>query len=201
MKRVLVATANPGKLREFAAALGRAGIEVVGLEALRDRGEVAETGRTFEENARIKAEAYSRRTELPVLADDSGIEVDHLEGAPGVLSARLGGPGLTDEDRRRVLLEKLTGVPPEKRGARFRCVLAVARRGKTIATFEGVVEGRIAERARGAGGFGYDPIFFHERIGRTFGEIVPGEKEALSHRGQAIRAFLRAVEEGGLELD
>lgn len=202
MRRLLVATSNPGKLREFARALeGAAGIEVVGLGALADRSEVPETGGTFEENARIKAEAYSRRTELPVLADDSGIEVDALGGAPGVLSARLGGPGASDEERCRILLEWLRDVPPERRRARFRCVLVLAQRGRTVATFEGVVEGRIAERLRGEGGFGYDPVFFHEGIGKTFGELAPEEKEAISHRGAAIRAFLAAFEEGRVRLD
>lgn len=200
MSRLLVATSNPGKLREFARALERARIEVVGLDALADPSEVPETGGTFEENARIKAEAYSRRTDLPVLADDSGIEVDALGGAPGVLSARLGGPGVSDEERCRILLGRLRGVPPERRGARFRCVLVLAQGGRAVATFEGVVEGRIAERPRGKGGFGYDPVFFHEGTGRTFGELAPEEKEAVSHRGAAIRAFLSALEDGRVKL-
>ncbi len=196
MRKLLVATSNPGKLREFARALEGAGIEVVGLEALDDPSEVPETGSTFEENARIKAEAYSRRTDLPVLADDSGLEVEALGGAPGVLSARLGGPGVSDEQRCRILLERLQDVPAERRRARFRCVLVLAQGGRAVASFEGVVEGRIAEEPRGRGGFGYDPVFFHEGVGRTFGELAPGEKEAVSHRGAAIRAFLAALEQG-----
>jgi XTP/dITP diphosphohydrolase len=201
VRRLLVATSNPGKLREFARALSGAGIEVVGLDVLADPSEVPETGASFEENARIKAEAYSRRTELPVLADDSGIEVEALGGAPGVASARFGGEGLTDEKRYRILLEKLRGVPEEKRRARFRSVLVLARRGRAVASFEGVVEGTIADRPRGSGGFGYDPVFLHEASGKTFGEMTAEEKQAVSHRGRAIRAFLEALESGRIRLD
>ncbi len=186
-KRLVVATRNEGKLREFAAALSRHGIEVVGLEALADRTEVRETGATFEENARLKAEAYSRRTDLPVLADDSGLEVDALEGRPGVLSARLGGPAMSDAARCKAILKGLVDVPDEARTARFRCVLALARAGKTIAVVEGTVEGKILRELRGSGGFGYDPIFFHPPSGKTFAEMTPEEKGRVSHRGEAIR--------------
>jgi XTP/dITP diphosphohydrolase len=198
--RILVATGNPGKLAEFSAALGPLGFEVVGLDALDDRTEVEETGETFEENARLKAEGYSTRTGLPVLADDSGLEVDALDGEPGVRSARYGGPDVDDRKRYELVLERLRGVAPADRTARFRCVLALARAGRTVAVFEGVVAGRITDEPRGEGGFGYDPVFFHERIGRTFGEIGRKEKEALSHRGQAIRRFVEAVRQGRVEL-
>jgi XTP/dITP diphosphohydrolase len=201
LSRILVATANPGKLREFEAALAAAGIEAVGLAALSDPAPVEETGATFEENARIKAEAYSQRTDLPVLADDSGLEVDALNGEPGVLSARYGGPGLSDGDRVRVVVRKLAGVPKSQRAGRFRCVLAVARAGKVLGTFEGVVEGRILDEPRGKGGFGYDPIFFHEGVGWAFGELSLEEKQALSHRGKAIRSFLDAVRSETLALE
>jgi XTP/dITP diphosphohydrolase len=194
--RLIVATANQGKLREFAGALKPAGIEVHGLEALSDRAPVEETGTTFEQNARIKAEAYSQRSDWPVLADDSGLEVEALGGEPGVHSARYGGAGLDDAARCALVLKKMKDVPPGHRGARFRCVLAVAERGKTVAVFEGSVEGRILEEPRGSNGFGYDPIFFHEGAGRTFAELTREEKEALSHRGQAIRKLLQAVRAG-----
>lgn len=199
--RIVLATGNVGKLAEIKAALAQVGIEVAGLEALDDRSEVEETGSTFEENARLKAETYSRRTQLPVLADDSGIEVDALDGAPGVRSARYGGPTLDDPARNRVLLENLRGVPRERRGARFRCVLAVAHRGRVLRTFEGVVEGRIAEEPRGEHGFGYDPVFFHEGIGTTFGMISREEKQKLSHRGQAVRELVEALRSGRLRLE
>ena len=196
MKRLLVATMNPGKVRELAAALAPSGIELFGLDHLDDRGEVEETGATFEENAKLKAEGYSLRTELPVVADDSGIEVDALGGEPGVRSARYGGAGLDDTDRYLKLLEALRGVPDERRTARFRCVLAVARAGRTLATFEGVVEGRILHEPRGENGFGYDPLFFHPESGRGFAELTTAEKQRYSHRGQAIAALLRAIDGG-----
>jgi len=199
MKRLLVASSSAGKLRELGHALARSGIEVVGLETLPDPTPVEETSRTFEENARLKAEAFSSRTDLPVLADDSGIEVDALGGAPGVESARFGGPGLDDQARNRLLLRRLREAgarEPEQRTARFRCVLAVARAGRILATFDGVVEGRILEEPRGDNGFGYDPLFFHAPSGCTTAELSTAEKQAVSHRGRAIAAFLSALEGG-----
>jgi XTP/dITP diphosphohydrolase len=193
VSRLVVATLNPGKLREFAAALAAAGIEVAGLDALGDRAPVEETGATFEENARIKAEGYSARTALPVVADDSGLEVDALGGEPGVRSARYGGEGLDDAGRCRLVLERLRGVPEVERAARFRCFLAVARAGRTLAVFEGAAEGRILDEPRGVNGFGYDPIFFHRGVGRAFAELTRDEKAALSHRGEAIRKLVAAV--------
>jgi XTP/dITP diphosphohydrolase len=197
MKRLLIATNNPGKIREIAEALRPTGIEVVGMDQLEDRTEVEETGTTFEANARLKAEEYSRRTDLPVLADDSGIEVDALGGEPGVHSARYGGPELDDPGRCRLLLENLSEVSvPEQRTARFRCVLALAWRGKTVATFEGVVEGRILEEPRGENGFGYDPVFFHPPSGCTTAQLTTAEKQRISHRGKAIEALIEAIRAG-----
>jgi XTP/dITP diphosphohydrolase len=197
MKRVLVATGNPGKIRELAQALGPTGIEVVGMDHLDDRTEVEETGTTFEENARLKAEQYSLRTDLPVLADDSGIEVDALNGEPGVRSARYGGPALDDPGRCRYLLEQIAEVTdPEARTARFRCVLALARAGRTRAVFEGVVEGRLLTGPRGENGFGYDPIFFHPPSGCTTAQLTTAEKQRISHRGQAIEALIEAIRAG-----
>jgi XTP/dITP diphosphohydrolase len=187
MPAIVVATGNPGKIRECAAVLTPLGLTVLDLSALDDRTEVEETGSTFEENARLKAEGYSRRTPHLVLADDSGLEVDALGGAPGVLSARYGGPGLTDRERCDALLGALAHVEDGARGARFRCVLALARDGRTLATFDGVVEGEILRAPRGGGGFGYDPVFFHPPSGRAFAELTLAEKERVSHRGQALR--------------
>jgi XTP/dITP diphosphohydrolase len=204
MKRVLVATTNQGKLAEFREALSETqAIDVVGLEALTDRSEVEESGTNFEDNARLKAAAYSLRTDLPVLAEDSGLEVDALDGAPGVHSARYGGSGLDDAGRNRNLLEALANVGAEaeaQRSARFRCVLAVAKNGSTLATFSGTIEGRIAHAPRGANGFGYDPLFFHPPSARTTAELTIEEKRRVSHRGQAIAAFLQALRTGDTRL-
>lgn len=193
MPAIVVATGNPGKVREIAAALAPTGFEVYGLEALADATPVAETGATFEENARIKAEGYSRRTPHTVLADDSGLEVDALHGAPGVLSARYGGPMLRDPERCAVLLKALLDTPNPERTARFRCVLALARDGRTIATFDGVVEGTILRMPRGDNGFGYDPIFFHAPSKRAFAELTLEEKQKVSHRGQALRKLVAGI--------
>ncbi len=193
MPAIVVATGNRGKVRELADALAPTGYEVHGLEAIADTTPVEETGATFEENARIKAEAYSRRTPHLVLADDSGLEVDALRGAPGVLSARYGGPALSDRERCDAILKALIDTPEAGRTARFRCVLAIARNGRTIATFDGTVEGEILREPRGANGFGYDPIFFHAAAGRAFAELTLDEKQRVSHRGQARRKLVLAL--------
>jgi len=198
MPRLVVATGNEGKVAELRAALSDHGFSVQGLESLHDQTPVEETGKTFEENARLKAEQYSLRTPEWVLADDSGLEVDALDGAPGIYSARYGSPTLSDPARCKAILKGLTFTPDEARTARFRCVLAVARHGKTLATFDGVVEGTILREMRGDNGFGYDPIFFHPPSGRGFGELTREEKEKVSHRGEAIRKFLAAVAGGAL---
>jgi XTP/dITP diphosphohydrolase len=187
VKTLVVATGNPGKIKECAAFLSPSGFTVLGLDALTDKTPVEETGSTFEANARLKAEGYSLRTPHLVLADDSGLEVDALGGAPGVLSARYGGPGLTDPERCTALLAALAETPDDRRTARFRCVLALAKAGTTLATHEGVVEGTILRAPRGGQGFGYDPIFFHAPSGCAFAELSVGEKERVSHRGNALR--------------
>ena len=147
-----------------------------------------ETAETYEGNALLKARAAVGRGAEVVLADDSGLEVDALGGAPGVRSARFGGPKLDDAGRTALLLERLRGVPPERRTARFRCVIALVDRAGAARTVEGVVEGRIAEAPRGHGGFGYDPVFFHSGLDRTFGELSDAEKARVSHRALAARA-------------
>jgi len=190
MTRVVAATGNEGKLKEIRAALAPAHIEVLGMDALSDETAIEETGKTFEENARLKAEGYSLRTEEIVLADDSGLEVDALEGAPGIYSARYGSPTLSDPARCRAILKALTDTSDADRGAQFVCVLAIAKGGKTLATFRGEVRGTILREMRGDGGFGYDPIFFYPPLNRAFGEISRDEKEKVSHRGQALRRAL-----------
>ncbi len=190
-----MATSNPGKLRDFGGAAALHGIEVVPVPDFDRVPAVVEDGSSFEENARKKAEYYSQLApgEL-VLADDSGLEVDALGGEPGVRSARYAGENAhgnsSDEANNARLLRELQGLPAQQRSARFVCVIAAARDGKTIQTFRGEVEGVILEASRGTGGFGYDPLFYLPSIGRTFAELEPKEKSGFSHRGEAFRKFL-----------
>jgi len=201
-RKVLVATSNPGKLRDFAGAASSFGIELGGIPHFSSLPEVVEDGSTFEENARKKAESYSLAApgEL-VLADDSGLEIDALGGAPGVRSARYAAEELRAADRTAIdaannakVLRELKEVPGAKRTARFICVLAAARDGRTLATFRGTAEGAILDAPRGTNGFGYDPLFFFSQIGRTFAELSAEEKAQHSHRGAAFRAFLEWYE-------
>ncbi len=186
---LLIATHNPGKVREYRELLRDLPVRLTFLDEVGIDDEVPETGRTFEENAVQKALAYARRSGLLTLADDSGLEVDALGGAPGVHSARYAGPHATDEDRIRKLLDALRGVPPERRTARFRCVIAVATPEGDLITAEGRVEGRIAEAPRGHHGFGYDPVFYLPDLGKTMAELPPEEKNRLSHRARAAEAI------------
>ncbi len=204
--RLLVATNNAGKLREYRELLRDLPVDLVSPAELGLVLEVDENGRTFADNARLKAEAFAAASGLPVLADDSGLEVDLLAGGPGVHSARYGGPGLTEEARYRKLLERLAFVPWEERGARFRCVIALAgdqvespQGDSTIASThpvlfaEGRCEGFVTEEPRGANGFGYDPVFFVPEYGLTMAELPSEAKNRISHRAQAalrIRAVL-----------
>ena len=185
--KLLLATNNPGKAAEYRALLEGCGWELVTPRDLGLHLEVEEAGGDYAENARIKAEAFAKASGLLALADDSGIEVDALGGAPGPLSARFGGDDISDEQRVALLLERLAGVPPEKRSARFRCLIAVARPEGEVSLFEGQCEGRIAEEPRGEGGFGYDPVFLLPERGLTLAELPPEEKNAVSHRGRAAR--------------
>jgi XTP/dITP diphosphohydrolase len=187
--RLLVATNNPGKVREFEELLGGLSLEVTFPEQEGLVLEVVESGQTFEENARIKAVAHARAANLLTLADDSGLEVDALDGAPGVRSARYAGPGASDSDRYRMLLEALADVPAGQRSARFRCVVALAQPDGTTYTVDGTCEGEIGFEARGEHGFGYDPIFVVAGYGgRTMAELPPDLKNQISHRGRAVLA-------------
>jgi XTP/dITP diphosphohydrolase len=189
--KVWCATGNPGKLREFRLAGEVLGIDIEPLAGIKSLVAPEETGATFEENARLKAEYYSRFAPGPLFADDSGLEVDALGGAPGVYSARYAGPSATDEANNRLLLERLDGN--SNRAARFVCAIALAKGGQAVRTFRGVVEGEILTAPRGPGGFGYDPLFYYPPFGCSFGEVEGEKKFAVSHRGNALRALLEAL--------
>ncbi len=192
--KILIATRNEGKRREYVALLATPGVgleqaEWITLDEAGIEAEVEETGGTFEENARLKAAAYARLSGLLTLADDSGLEVDALGGAPGVQSARYAGPGASDSDRYLKLLQVLDGVPPEERGARFVCVVAVCTPDGEMHTAEGRIEGRIAYESRGTHGFGYDPIFYIPGLRMTLAEAGSEIKNRLSHRALALEAI------------
>jgi XTP/dITP diphosphohydrolase len=189
--KLYCATTNPGKLREFRQAIERFGgsrIELDPVPGLQAIEPCEESGSTFEENAVQKAVYYSRWAPGPVFADDSGLEVRALGGAPGVYSARYAGPAAADEDNNRLLLERLSGV--EDRTAQFVCVAALADRGALLASFRGTVEGRILDAPRGSNGFGYDPLFFYPPFGCTFGEASAERKLTVSHRSRALEQLL-----------
>ena len=189
--KVVLASSNPGKLSELRALLKPAGLQVVPQDALGVEPP-EETGVTFVENALIKARAACAATGLPALADDSGVVVDALGGAPGVRSARYAGEGASDADNLARLLEALAGVDPPERGAAFVCAIVYLRHAQDPCPIvcEGVWRGRILDAPRGDGGFGYDPVFFVETLGRTAAELSRAEKNAASHRGQALSQLL-----------
>lgn len=196
-RRLLVATRSTHKLRELRELLDLRNAELVSLDTLGIEGDPVEDGASFETNAAIKARFGLRASGLPTLADDSGIEVDALDGGPGVWTRRFAGEDATDEANNAKLLEALAGLPPERRGARYVCVLALAlpdvagpRGGVRVVATRGTCRGRIATRPRGSGGFGYDPIFepaSEPPGGRTLGLWTPAEKHAISHRARAAR--------------
>jgi XTP/dITP diphosphohydrolase len=198
MTTIFVATSNPGKLRDFAGAAATHQVQIKPIPNFAKLAPVVEDGPTFEANARKKADQYSLALQGQiVIADDSGLEVDALDGAPGVHSARYAADephtadANTDDDANNArVLHELKGVPDDKRTGRFVCVIAAARDGRTLATFRGVAEGRILDHLRGAGGFGYDPMFYFPQIQKTFAELTPEEKSKYSHRGAAFRKLL-----------
>lgn len=196
-QRLVVATRSAHKLRELRELLRLDRADLVSLDELGVDGEPVEDGATFEANAALKARWAARRTGLPALADDSGLEVEALDGGPGVRTRRYAGEGASDEDNNRKLLAALAGLPPERRAARYVCVLALAlpasagpRGGQPVTTRRGIVAGRIAAAPRGSNGFGYDPIFEPRGEppgGRTFGLWTPEAKNEISHRARAAR--------------
>ena len=193
MSDLLLASQNPGKLNEMRLLVEGLPFRVVGPRDLGLLEAPDETGTTFLENAAIKALAYARLSGRLTVADDSGLSVDALDGAPGLYSSRFGGEGASDRDRNLLLLDKLRGQPFERRGARFTSAVAVARGGELLFQVQESVEGVIADDMRGENGFGYDPLFFYPPFGRTFGEAPREEKDRVSHRGKAfarLREFL-----------
>jgi XTP/dITP diphosphohydrolase len=193
---LLLATRNAHKTREFRELLGP-GFDVIDLSSFPEIAIPKETGRTFEENATLKAIAASKQLPSLVIADDSGLEVDALGGAPGVFSARYGGENAGDVSNVDKLLREFRkqNIATEKRSARFRCVIALAQNGKSLGVFEGFVEGKIVDPPRGSGGFGYDPIFEPKGFDQSFAEMTPESKNKISHRGQAIAALRKALRE------
>ncbi len=190
--RFVLATHNPGKLREMGEILKDFGIEVVSPRDLGITVDVEETGTTFAENAMLKAKAICKEANLPAIADDSGLCVDALNGAPGVYSARYGGEGLDDKGRYMLLLSSLRGAPT--RAAHFACAVACAFPNGDTLTAEGRCDGSIAYAPLGVGGFGYDPVFLLPGTGKTFGQLTQEEKSAVSHRGRALKDFAGKLE-------
>ena len=184
--RVVLATRNPGKINEVRRILEPLGLTLLGLDAFPDASEVEESGASFLENALLKARAAARETGLPALADDSGLAVDALDGAPGVRSARYGGEPRSDACNNEALLAALEDVADERRGAAFVCVAAAALPAGDAIWEEGQWRGRVLRSPRGEGGFGYDPLFLDPGTDRTAAELLPAEKDARSHRGHAF---------------
>ena len=200
MSDLLLASQNPGKLEEMRLLAQGLPFRVLGPAEIGLVEAPEETGASFLENARIKALAYARRSGRLTVADDSGLSVDALGGAPGLFSSRFGGDGASDLARNRLLLEKLRGVPLAERGARFTSAVVVARGDAVLFEAEESVSGFIADAMRGRNGFGYDPLFFYPPYDRTFGEVPRAEKDKVSHRGKAfarLRGFLAGMRDRG----
>ncbi|MGE6488249.1 XTP/dITP diphosphatase [Paenisporosarcina sp. NPDC076898] len=187
MKQVIIATKNKGKAKDFEAIFNPFGFEVLTLHDVANDMDVEETGTTFEENAVLKAEALAERLQTFVIADDSGLAIDALNGSPGVYSARYAGEEKSDEANMRKVLTELEGVEDENRTARFCCAIALAGPNMETKTAFGTCEGVIAHEKKGENGFGYDPIFFVPTLGKMMAELQPSEKAAISHRGNAIK--------------
>jgi XTP/dITP diphosphohydrolase len=194
-RQILLATGNAGKIREIVEILRDLPVTIRQLSDFPNLPEAIESGATFCENAELKARHYARLTGLVTLAEDSGIEVDALGGAPGVYSARFAGGHGDDAANNAKVIELLRGMPPEKRTGRFRCVSVLATAEAVIAIAEGTIEGRILDKLRGSGGFGYDPLFYVPELGCTTAEISREEKNRISHRGKALRAMKQKIQE------
>jgi len=193
--KLLIASANRGKVSEYRTLLDGLDLELLSVQDAGITGEVEETGSTYEENARLKAVTCAMQSGLLTLADDSGLEVDALYGEPGVRSARYAGENATDQERVAYLLKRLEGVPEERRGARFVCVIAIATREGNVTFCHGECSGSIVFEPRGDRGFGYDPAFLLPGLGITMAELPPEEKNRLSHRGRAAAAAREVLRE------
>lgn len=192
---IVLATTNPGKAREIRASLGSRPLKILTLADLGIRTSYPEKGTTFEQNARGKSLFYSKKSEFLTLAEDSGLAVERLAGAPGIYSARFSGPRATDEKNIQKVLRLMKDVPQHERRAQFICCLVLSQRGRVIKKVTGRVHGKIAFAKKGGRGFGYDPIFYYHPFRKTFGELPPGQKNRVSHRGRAlakIKRFLSA---------
>jgi len=188
MRKLLIATNNPGKVKEYDRLFDGLPVRLTYPAQEGITLKVEETGETFAQNAILKARGFAQASGLLTLADDSGLEVDALNGAPGVRSARYAGPGASDEDRYRLLLRNLTGVPEKERSARFRCVIAIAEPEGVVHTAGGSCEGIIGFEPRGEHGFGYDPVFYMPEHGQTMAQLAPEIKNRVSHRARAAQA-------------
>ena len=191
--QIILATHNRGKMKEMSSILAHLPVKLLTLDDFPQIGEIPETGETLKENAFIKAETVHQKTGLPALADDTGLEVDALDGAPGVHSSRYDGETATFEDNCRKMMQEMDGIPAEERTARFHTVIAFVSESGNEWT-EGMVEGRILEKKQGDGGFGYDPLFYYPPLKKTFAELNSEQKNNISHRGKALRNFCQILE-------
>ena len=191
--QLVLATHNRGKMKEMSSILAHLPVNLLTLDDFPQIGEIPETGETLKENAFIKAETVHQKTGLPALADDTGLEVDALDGAPGVHSSRYDGETATFEDNCRKMMQEMDGIPAEERTARFHTVIAFVSDSGNEWT-EGMVEGRILEKKQGDGGFGYDPLFYYPPLKKTFAELNSEQKNNISHRGKALRNFCQILE-------
>lgn len=195
MKRVIFATGNAGKMREIREIMSDMDVEIVSMKEAGIIVDIEENGETFEENARIKAEAIAAHTDDIVLADDSGLEVDYLNKEPGVYSARYMGEDTSYEIKNQAILDRLSGVPKEKRTARFVCAIAAVLPDKQVLVTRETIEGYIGEKPAGTNGFGYDPIFYVDEYQCSTAELTEEQKNAISHRGKALRAMKALLRE------
>lgn len=195
MRQVIVATQNAGKVKEIKKILEDLDVDVKTMSEVGIDIEIDETGTTFEENARIKAEALTNYTDCVVIADDSGLEIDFLNKEPGVYSARYLGKDTSYEVKNQIILDKLEDVPKEKRTARFVCAIAMAKKGRETVSTEGILEGYIGYEAQGTNGFGYDPIFFVDPEGVSTASLSMAQKNEMSHRARALKAMKEKIKE------
>ena len=198
MRRIVFATGNEGKLREIRNIMADLPVEIVSMKEAGIEAEIEETGETFEENAKVKAQAVAAHTDDIVLADDSGLEIDYLNKEPGVYSARYLGENTSYEIKNRTILDRLAGVEKEKRTARFVCAIAAVLPNKETLVTRETIEGYIGERPAGENGFGYDPIFYVEEYQCSTAELSEEQKNAISHRGKALRAMKKLLHEYGV---